>query len=222
MEDSLLVKNPKCILLLQNHQGVAKYDMERNKRPEAVKEYVMILDELVNYAKLKSNDPIRPQRVHILSKIKGNGGDLAKIMSDKNNKWGKRMETLHNDPAVTLLFWTQEIPMYNFLFSDVVVVEACGTSLPESYIVNPRTIQCQILAHNDFYDIDRYPKLSQANNLNELTTELDRLLNTTDDKLLTPEFEKQREAFIAQFYGTILNPNTNKDIIDRIVDENRR
>jgi hypothetical protein len=143
-------------------------------------------------------------------------------MSDKNNKWGKRMETLHNDPAVTLLFWTQEIPMYNFLFSDVVVVEACGTSLPESYIVNPRTIQCQILAHNDFYDIDRYPKLSQANNLNELTTELDRLLNTTDDKLLTPEFEKQREAFIAQFYGTILNPNTNKDIIDRIVDENRR
>ncbi len=55
-----LPPNTRCILLLQNHQSVTKYDAARKQRPEAVKEYLQILEALSNYAQQQpaSNPPI--------------------------------------------------------------------------------------------------------------------------------------------------------------------
>ena len=193
----------KCILFLQNHQGVLKYNSsDRKQRSEAVKEYCLILERLVNYA--------NKHDMHIFTKIKGTGGDMMKILKNKSDKLCIKIKTLHDNPRVTVLFFEQEVPMYHFLFSDVVVVEACGTSLPESFIVNKKTIQCQVLAINDYYDIDKYNLLPQADNLDQLDKWIDNLL-FNEEQIITPEYIKQSNEFVAQFYGKV------EQVTDKIV-----
>ena len=195
----------KTILFLQNSSGVRNISDEMYKNKLDICEYYKILKIMINFAE-KNN-------YHIFSKLKSKNISIKKNLNDGKIK--NMLKEVHLNPNVTVIDPSSNILSYDLFFSDIMVIQSHGTSLIESMIINPKTIQCQLSLHHDFSGIKKYNLLPQANSENELIYWLDVLSKDPNSKITKP-FQKQRKQFIQDFYGKVEN---STDKIQKILFE---
>jgi predicted RND superfamily exporter protein len=110
-----------------------------------------------------------------------------------------------------------EYVSYDFYFSDINIVQTCGTPLVESFIFSPKTLQCQLFNHHDYMNIDKYNLLPQADSTKELNIWLNKFNN--NDKLFNSlDYKKQVKNFIGFYYGEL--ENVTELIQDKIIQDN--
>jgi hypothetical protein len=95
------------------------------------------------------------------------------------------------------------VPLYDYLFADVVVIQEGGSAFIESLMVNPRTVLMQMTegTRTPYLGHEKFPKLFHCQEEDELSSYLEKLLKD-DSELLTPEYVNETLQFVASHVGT--------------------
>ena len=170
-------KNQRCLLFISN------------RKKKYMQEYIKILPTLVRFAELFD--------FHIYLKLKSS-------CLEKFNNFYKRkgFSNLHKNQNITLIKKEDSL-LYNYFFSDIIIVQTTGTSYIESLILNKPTILCQIYDKTDYMDSKKYSKLLIAQNINQLQELLKQV--TKKNIKADMEYQKDRQDFLKENIGLLEN-----------------
>jgi hypothetical protein len=179
----LSLKKP-CVLLVQNPDALNNLGRNKKDEPLVLDEYYKILKTLVKLSVTHN--------FHIITKFKKDTSTTVKRF--------KKALPLHKHKNVSVLYYSDQVLLYDLFFANVVIIEGFGTSFLESLMVNPKTVQCQILKHNDDLDIDRYDLL-QADSQRHIISMIPSLIR--NNSLITKEYMQSRKQYIEDQLGPL-------------------
>jgi hypothetical protein len=115
---------------------------------------------------------------------------------------------------VTVILFDYRCLLYDFFFADIVVIQSASTSLVESLVVNPKTVQAQMVDHHDFMELKKYDLL-RADSQNELKQMVESLL-TNPESIITDTYEQNVQKYLNYQLGEGHEQSCTQQIIDKV------
>ena len=191
----LLIHSPNGIYRQMKHKEV------KRAKPQVAMELIQILTGMIEMA----------EELNSLVFVK-----IKVELSFFPLKWRKRIEQLLAHPHCQ--FVDRYEYLYHYFFCDVIVNEAGGTTLPESFYHSNSVIRVQLINNtHDDYLMDKFPALPQAKTIKEMKNWIRKLI-LFPSEIFDLEYEDQRVKYLEQFYQ---NPEKScgDSIMRKILDD---
>jgi hypothetical protein len=174
--------NQKVILLVAGGTGIAFYDY---------KDYIDHISILGEVAK-KNN-------CKLLVKTKDN----IKWYGKPSNTSIKKINDLFDQPHISLI--DENYPIYDYFFSDVIVVQETGSVIIEGLIYGKNVIESHINIINDYWGLSKYKNLPYSNDKNKLIELTEKMLN--DKYIYDSSFFEEKNKLINELISYDLHSN---------------
>lgn len=121
--------------------------------------------------------------ISVLSEIAKKNNCKLLVKTKDNIKWygkpprsvGHKIDHLFSQSHVSLI--NENYPIYDYFFSDVIVVQETGSVIIEGLISEKNVIESHLGVKNDYWGLRKYKNLPYINNENELTELVEKMLN---------------------------------------------